>query len=94
VTLRLYNRKAIEARKVLADSISCYLRYLPATLSAKDGSMIKTQVISNLIINWLTGALSFCPPNKTKQRPTIPKAIEAQMKMRVEIFCMNDYFNG
>lgn len=58
----------------------CYFpppRYLPATLSAKDGRIKKTQVIIILIMNWLTRSLSFWPPNMTKDRPANPKATDA-----------------
>ena len=62
-----------------------------ATLSAKDGSIIKTQVNKSLASVLSHGVSIWSGPElvKTISSPTIPKAIEAYMKMRVEIFCID-----
>ncbi len=67
-----------------------YLRYLLATLKAKEGKIIKTVVNKSFIKSSLNGESGvFGPPAvKTIQIPKIPKSIDAIMKIFVVIFCM------
>jgi hypothetical protein len=64
---------------------------LPAILKAKDGSMKNTQVNKSLInvSSHTVSAVSGPEPVKTISKPIIPKAIEANMKILVAIFCIN-----
>ena len=59
-------------------------------LSAKEGSIINTFIKRSRIsiwLNWESG-LSGPEPVSTTNMPTIPNVIEAQINIRVAIFCM------
>jgi len=68
-------------------------RNFPATLKANDGSITKILINSNLP-STIPIAEVFCSngpgPEELKimRIPMIPKAMDAQMKIRVAIFCM------
>ena len=70
---------------------------LPATLKANDGSITKTDMKNNLLSTILNTEV-LCPtgPGPGEVRimriPIVPKAIEAQMKMRVAIFCIVELY--
>jgi hypothetical protein len=66
------------------------LRYLPATLKAKEGNMIKTIKNNSLISNSKVGVsfVSGPPAVKTIKIPIIPKMIDENIKTFVAIFCM------
>ncbi|MDR3582427.1 MAG: hypothetical protein P4L67_04105, partial [Candidatus Pacebacteria bacterium] len=66
------------------------LRYLPATLNANEGNMMKT-VANRSRVNMMPIIESLASPlgsSKTINIPMIPKAIDEPMNIRVAIFCM------
>lgn len=65
-------------------------KYLPATLNAKEGSIINTVVNKSLINISLIGESFLSGPEevRTTQIPIIPKAIDAYIKICVATFCM------
>lgn len=64
------------------------LKYLPATLSAKEGRIINTVAKRSLINVWLKfeSGVSGLEAVKTTKRPIIPKAIDAYINTRVAMF--------
>ena len=76
---------------LLTGSYDLLFRYLPATLSANDGNIIKTVTIKNLFNSLLKSELSasFSDDVSTSKIPIIPNATEATIKIRVAIFCIH-----
>ncbi len=66
-------------------------RYLPATLKANEGRMIKTSAMSSFM-SVICGAETFWLASgnvRTNSSPKMPKASDTQMNTLVAIFCMS-----
>lgn len=65
-------------------------RYLPATLSAKDGRMINTLINSNLMNSSLRLESGSSAPDavNTTKIPRIPNVMEDMIKTRVATLCI------
>lgn len=65
-------------------------RYLPAMLSAKEGKIINTFIKRSRISSWVKWESGWSGPEavSTTNIPTAPNAREAQINIRVAIFCI------
>lgn len=78
------------AERLTYSSYFLPLRYFEATLSANEGKIMNTVINSSFtnkvfmseLVSYALGDVS------TTSIPTIPKAIDEPMNMRVEIFCI------
>jgi len=71
-----------------------FCKYLPATLRANDGKIIKTQMNRSFRSTILSAEsiLSGPAPVNTIRMPRIPKTREAAMNTRVASFCIDIFY--
>lgn len=70
-------------------------KYLPATLNANDGSIIKTVVTRSLCnTRFNNEPFTSGPPTKTSKIPVIPKTIDEYINTRVAIFCIISVYHN